>query len=457
MTEGIFPPAFERRMQLKLQEDWDKFLSAHELPAPTCIRINPLKSSHKDLEKIPWTDFGYYIEHRPSFTFDPLFHGGAYYVQEASSMFLEQALKQTVDLSQALKVLDLCSAPGGKSTHILSLLNERSLLVSNEAIRSRATILVENIQKWGSNNVVITNNDPEDFQRLEGFFDVIIVDAPCSGEGLFRKDPNAIKEWSEENVGLCALRQQRILNQVWPSLKKNGILIYCTCTYNEKENEENLNWLVKEEEAESIKLKVESNWGVEEVHSKNVFGYRFYPHKTKGEGFFISIIRKTEEQNEISIHRKKTFDHPPGKIKDRLSTWIKNSEEAELIKHDELILALPKNYLFEIEFLSKFLKVIQKGTAISIAKHDKLIPEHAFALSTKTNLENFNSIELTLEGAIAYLRKDVLNLISEKTGFTLMSFQNTPIGWANLLGNRVNNLYPSAWRIRNDYNPGLEG
>jgi len=457
MTEGIFPPAFERRMQLKLQEDWDKFLSAHELPAPTCIRINPLKSSHKDLEKIPWTDFGYYLEHRPSFTFDPLFHGGAYYVQEASSMFLEQALKQTVDFSQALKVLDLCSAPGGKSTHILSLLNERSLLVSNEAIRSRATILVENIQKWGSNNVVITNNDPEDFQRLEGFFDVIIVDAPCSGEGLFRKDPNAIKEWSEENVGLCALRQQRILNQVWPSLKKNGILIYCTCTYNEKENEENLNWLVKEKEAESIKLKVESNWGVEEVHSKNVFGYRFYPHKTKGEGFFISIIRKTEEQDEISIHRKKTFDHPPAKIKDRLSAWIKNSEEAELIKHDELILALPKNYLFEIEFLSKFLKVIQKGTAIATAKHDKLIPEHAFALSTKTNLENFNSIELTLEGAIAYLRKDVLNLISEKTGFTLMSFQNTPIGWANLLGNRVNNLYPSAWRIRNDYNPGLEG
>jgi len=451
MPEEVFPPAFAQRMQIQLQQDWNDFLSVHKHPSPTSIRINPLKSNSKDLEKIPWTDFGYYLEQRPSFTFDPLFHGGAYYVQEASSMFLEQALKQTIDLLQPLQVLDLCAAPGGKSTHLLSLLNDKSLLVSNETIRSRATILAENIQKWGNNNVVITNNDPEDFQRLEGFFDVIVVDAPCSGEGLFRKDPHASKEWSEENIELCALRQQRILNQVWPSLKKNGILIYCTCTYNERENEDNLNWLVKENKVESVKLKVESSWGVDEVRTKNVFGYRFYPHKTRGEGFFISVVRKTEEQHEISIHKKKTFDHPTTKIKERLSEWVKVSEGIDFIKHEELILALPKNYIFEIEFLSKFLKVIQKGTAIATAKHDKLIPEHAFALSTKINRENFNSIELSLDDAIAYLRKDVLNLTGEKTGFTLMNFQNVPIGWANLLGNRMNNLYPSAWRIRSEY------
>ena len=451
MPEEVFPPAFAQRMQIQLQQDWNNFLSVHEHPSPTSIRINPLKSNSKELEKIRWTDFGYYLDQRPSFTFDPLFHGGAYYVQEASSMFLEQALKQTIDLLQPLQVLDLCAAPGGKSTHLLSLLNDKSLLVSNETIRSRATILAENIQKWGNNNVVITNNDPEDFQRLEGFFDVIVVDAPCSGEGLFRKDPHASKEWSEENIELCALRQQRILNQVWPSLKKNGILIYCTCTYNERENEDNLNWLVKENKVESVKLKVESSWGVDEVRTKNVFGYRFYPHKTRGEGFFISVVRKTEEQHEISIHKKKTFDHPTTKIKERLSEWVKVSEGIDFIKHEELILALPKNYIFEIEFLSKFLKVIQKGTAIATAKHDKLIPEHAFALSTKINRENFNSIELSLDDAIAYLRKDVLNLTGEKTGFTLMNFQNVPIGWANLLGNRMNNLYPSAWRIRSEY------
>ena len=457
MPEEVFPSAFAQRMQVQLRQNWNEFLSAHEHPSPTSIRINPLKSNSKDLERIPWTDFGYYLAQRPSFTFDPLFHAGAYYVQEASSMFLEQALKQTVDLSEPMQVLDLCAAPGGKSTHLLSLINEQSLLITNEAIRSRATILAENIQKWGHHNVVVTNNDPEGFQRLEGFFDVIVVDAPCSGEGLFRKDPPARKEWSEENIELCALRQQRIVNQVWPSLKQNGILIYCTCTYNEKENEENISWLVRERKAESLKLKVESTWGIEEVEKNNVFGYRFYPHKTKGEGFFISAVRKTGEQHEISIHKKKTFDHPPTKIKERLSAWLKGPEELEFVKHEELILVLPRNYLFEIEFLSKFLKVIQKGTAIATAKHDKLIPEHAVALSTQINQSNFPAVEMNYDQAIAFLRKDVLNLSAETKGFALMNYEGTPLGWSNLLGNRMNNLYPSAWRIRNDYHPSIEG
>jgi len=451
MPEEVFPPAFAQRMQMQLQQNWNDFLSVHGHPSPTSIRINPLKSKSKEFEKVPWSAFGYYLKQRPSFTFDPLFHGGAYYVQEASSMFLEQALKQTVDLTQPLQVLDLCAAPGGKSTHLLSLLSDQSLLVANETIRSRATTLAESLQKWGTNNVAVTNNDPEDFQRLEGFFDAIVVDAPCSGEGLFRKDRDACKEWSVENVALCALRQQRILDQVWPSLKENGILIYCTCTYNEKENEENLNWLLKEKKGESLKLTVESSWGIEEVKSQEVYGYRFYPHKTRGEGFFISVVQKKEQQRDISIHRKKTFDHPSAKIKERLSDWFKNPGELEFIKHDELILAFPKKYVYEIEFLSRFLKVIQKGTAIATAKREKLIPEHAFALSTRINRENFDSVELSLDNAISYLRKDVLNLALEKKGFTLMNFQHSPIGWANLLGNRMNNLYPSAWRIRTEY------
>ena len=193
---------------------------------------------------------------RPSFTLDPSFHGGKYYVQEASSMFLEQAFCATYQFSRiALNVLDLCAAPGGKSTHLLSLMNKNSLLVSNEVIQSRAAILSENIQKWGHGNVIVTNNDPKDFQRLPGFFDVIVVDAPCSGEGLFRKDPNALKEWSEDVVALCSRRQRRILNDVWPTLKTGGLLIYSTCTYNADENEENLKWLKEEYHVESIPLK----------------------------------------------------------------------------------------------------------------------------------------------------------------------------------------------------------
>lgn len=443
-----FPLAFANRMQQQLREDWEKFVAAHKLPSPTSIRINPKKGRSKDFEKIAWTDFGYYLSERPSFTFDPLFHAGTYYVQEASSMFLEQALKQTVDLSQPLRILDLCAAPGGKSTHLLSLINDRSLLVANETIRSRATILAENICKWGNLNAVVTNNDPEDFEKLSGFFDVIVIDAPCSGEGLFRKDKDAMNEWSEENAQLCSSRQQRIVNQIWPALKQNGILIYSTCTYNPHENEEALSRLVAEGKAESLRLKVESSLGVEEVQIENTFGYHFYPHKTKGEGFFISVLQKKEEQSEITAHTKKIFDHPPKKIIERLSSWFANPEAIEFALHDELILALPKKYLFDITLLNKALRIIQKGTAIATAKHEKLIPEHAFALSNEINIENFPSAELTYEQAIAYLRKDVLNLISDKTGFTLLKYQGTPIGWVNQLGNRCNNLYPSNWRIR---------
>lgn len=202
----------------------------------TSIRVNPAKRTEikSQNSKIPWADAGFYLEQRPSFTFDPLFHAGTYYVQEASSMFLEQALKQTVDLSQSIKVLDLCASPGGKSTHIQSLISKDSLLVSNDVIRSRANVLKDNIIKWGCENVVVTNNDPKDFSKLENYFDMIVVDAPCSGSGLFRRDPVAIDEWSENNVQLCSQRQQRILADVWPALKKDGILIYSTCSYSKK-------------------------------------------------------------------------------------------------------------------------------------------------------------------------------------------------------------------------------
>jgi 16S rRNA C967 or C1407 C5-methylase (RsmB/RsmF family) len=185
-------------------------------------------------EHVPWSQYGYYLDQRPSFTFDPLFHAGCYYVQEASSMFLEEVLKQTVDLSQPLKVLDLAAAPGGKSTHIQSLIAKDSLLVSNDVIRSRSKILKDNTIKWGGDNVVVTSNDPKDFARLENYFDVIVVDAPCSGSGLIRRDPEALGEWSENNVQLCSQRQRRILADVWPALKKGGVLIYSTCSYSKE-------------------------------------------------------------------------------------------------------------------------------------------------------------------------------------------------------------------------------
>ncbi|HTH58091.1 MAG TPA: hypothetical protein VL728_18715 [Cyclobacteriaceae bacterium] len=456
MADVEFPAAFAQRMQKQLLEDWPSFVGAHRLPSPTSIRINPNKPTQMSpmgadgssaLEKIPWTEFGHYLVGRPPFTFDPLFHAGAYYVQEASSMFLEHALKQAVDLTQPLRILDLCAAPGGKSTHLLSLVSDHSLLVSNEVIRTRATILAENICKWGNINCVVTSNDPEDFERLGGFFDVVVIDAPCSGEGLFRKDQTAMTEWSEENANLCSSRQRRILNEIWPSLKQNGILIYSTCTYNRLENGNNFIELVAHGRAKSLKLKVEKDWKIEEVFENEVVGYQFYPHKVKGEGFFISVLQKTESQEEVGIRTKKQFEYASRKIIDRLKSWTKD-DRMELVSQDDLIIALPKNAEQEIEFISRHLRVIQKGTAIATVKHDKLVPEHAFALSNKIDVSRFPSKELTRDQAIAFLRKDVLTLDSAQTGFTLMTYQNTPIGWANHLGNRTNNLYPSNWRIR---------
>jgi len=229
-----------------------------------------------------------------------MFHAGCYYVQEASSMFLEQALKQSVDLSMPLKILDLCAAPGGKSTHILSLISKESLMVSNEVIKSRAAVLRDNITKWGYSNVVVTCSDPKNFQKLENYFDVIVVDAPCSGSGLFRRDPEAIKEWSLSNVQLCSRRQQRILTDVLPALKKEGVMIYSTCSYSKEENEDIGKWIMEEHKMESEELKIEKEWGI--VQSE--MGYRFYPDKLKGEGFFLACFRKTDGKETASDRMK---------------------------------------------------------------------------------------------------------------------------------------------------------
>ena len=444
-----FPSVFEERMKTRLLSEWDAFERIHQTPSPVSIRINPRKNLSRPLEEqIPWTQFGYYLKERPLFTLDPTFHAGSYYVQEASSMFLEQALKQSVDLSQSLRVLDLCAAPGGKSTHLLSLISDESLLISNEVIRSRASILSENIQKWGNPNVLVTNSDPEAFQKLEGYFDVMVIDAPCSGEGLFRKDAEAMNEWSPDNVALCSQRQQRILSDVWPALKENGILIYCTCTYSEEENENNLAWLSKEYDAEFVELSLDPDWKIETIKKDKAIGYRFYPHKVNGEGFFISVIRKTSEQHPIRTKGKKAFQPAPRKTIELFESWMLQPEAFRIIQQEDLLIQIPSQWYEELEFLCRQLHVVSKGTALAEIKHDKLIPEHAFALSTNLNKEHFRQIELTTEQAVTYLRKENLVVGEGERGFTLLTFNGNGLGWVNLLGNRLNNLYPSSWRIR---------
>jgi len=449
MTDFRFPSLFEQRMRPYLGEEWKDFEDVHQLPSPVSIRINS-KKGNPALQSPPvaWTTTGFYLDERPSFTLDPAFHAGSYYVQEASSMFLEQAFLQCTDLNRPLNVLDLCAAPGGKSTHLLSLMNKESLLVSNEVIRSRASVLAENIQKWGYNNVVITSNDPEDFQRLAGFFDVMVVDAPCSGEGLFRKDPQAMQEWSPDNVAICSKRQQRILRDSWTSLKEGGILIYSTCTYNESENEQNLSWLKQEYDVEFLSLLLNEEWGIEKVGTSDTVGYRLFPHRVKGEGFFLSVMQKRSSEGSSRMKNRNSLTQPPRKIMEQLQSWIQLPYEKTFIIRNDKVQFFPSSKLNDIEHLSRNLYLLMAGTLMASLKHDKLIPEHPAALSVDLDKPYFNYLNVSHSEALQFLRKETLQLDSVKKGFALIRYNTIGLGWVNILDNRINNLYPAEWRIR---------
>ena len=428
----------------------------------TSIRINPFRdyrpsTNHlfSQLTKIPWTDLGYYLDSRPSFTFDPLFHAGCYYVQEASSMFLEQALKQTVDLTKPLKILDLCAAPGGKSTHIQSLINKDSLLVSNEVIRSRATILKDNIIKWGCENVVVTNNDPRDFSRLENYFDVIIVDAPCSGSGLFRRDRAAIQEWSENNVQLCSQRQQRILSDIMPALKEGGVLIYSTCSYSTAENEMICDWIAEQLAVGSLQLAIDKNWGIVETESEKhkMHGYRFYPDKVKGEGFFIAAFRKEKVKEsgvgsrESGKRKSTTARFPRGEI-EILKPWLKDTADLFYFKQNNETIAMPVYFEKDLTLIQEALYIKKAGVKLGSIIRDELIPDHELALSVIIN-NTVKCIEADKETALQYLRREEIKLVSAEKGWVLLTYQQLPLGWVKILPNRVNNYYPTAWRILN--------
>jgi NOL1/NOP2/sun family putative RNA methylase len=396
-------------------------------------------------ENIPWCLHGQYLKERPSFTFDPLFHAGLYYVQEASSMFLEHAIRQTVDLTKPLKVLDLCAAPGGKSTHIHSLISKDSLLVSNEVIRSRANVLKDNIIKWGCENVVVTNNDPKDFARLENYFDVIVVDAPCSGSGLFRRDPDAIHEWSENNVQLCSQRQQRIIADIWPCLKKDGILIYSTCSYSKQEDEDIMDWISQELSANNRQLEIPNDWGITTtITAKGNEGYRFWPDQVKGEGFFLACFQKQEGEPACSTRTKNKPEAVTKKDMEMVESWVKK-EEKQFIKHLTTVYAWPEQQFPDFSFLLEQLRVIYSGVLCGELMRDKLVPDHALAMS-QLALDTIQRTALNLEQAIQYLQRKEFGMVENK-GWQLVTYQQQPLGWVNALPNRVNNYYPKEMRI----------
>lgn len=428
--------------------DKEAFVAVHErAEAITSIRYNlskPVNGQQSAAnEKIPWSSNGYYLPQRPSFTLDPLFHAGIYYVQEASSMFLEEAMRQTVDLSKPLKVLDLCAAPGGKSTLLQSIISAESLLVSNEVIQSRASVLRENIIKWGAANVVVTNNDPKDFQQLQGFFDVIVVDAPCSGSGLFRRDAEAIAEWSENNVQLCSQRQQRILADVLPALKEDGILIYSTCSFSVDEDEKIIDWLINNCQLSSVNCQLKEEWGIVESSG----GYRFWPNRIKGEGFFIACFKK-KDGVEFSYPRMRAFNKATKQEAEVLSKYLDKPTQFEFLPLTDNLFAVPVELVQDVTLLKSLLRIRYAGIEMGTINKNELIPEHALTLSVHIN-KTLPAVQLNKEQALQYLRKqDNLQLdLNGMKGWCLMQYEGVNLGWAKLLPNRVNNYYPKEWRI----------
>jgi len=430
--------------------DEEAFVQAHsDENKITSIRVNPFKKTDltgigldlKRANRVKWNTEGYYLDTRPSFTLDPLFQAGCYYPQEAGSMFLEFALKECLDFSDSLKVLDVCAAPGGKSTLLNSLLNEKSLLVANEIIKSRADVLVQNLSKWGTCNTVVTNNDPQRFSELRSFFDAVVIDAPCSGSGLFRKQPEAIHEWSEDHVNACSIRQQAIVTDILPSLKENGILVYSTCSYSVAENEEVVEKLVKDWDMEYIPLPVEKEWGVVETPH----GYRFYPHLTKSEGFFCAVLRKKNNSGLLPTQKRKQRAGITKTDLTLIEPFLTITKENIVKKNERFHLLSPE--------ASSFLSVFEKqfyfkkaGVVIGEIKGKDLVPNQELAWFYGLSKE-INYLEADRETALKFLRKETFQTSENIKGLTLIRYREQGLGWAKILPNRINNYLPNELRI----------
>ena len=430
----------------------DAFIEAHQAPPPVSIRLNPSKAiDPTDVfaatgiqGKVPWCSEGYYLQCRPVFTLEPLLHAGAFYVQEASSMFLHHALETVLKGRNGLHAVDLCAAPGGKTT-LLASLPYFDVILANEIIQSRVGVLSENLVKWGSNHVLVSNNDPEEVAQLGEQFDLVLVDAPCSGSGLFRKDEAAMNEWSTDAVALCAGRQKRILHHAMSLVKEGGFLLYSTCSFSTIENEANADVIIDSGLFQSSRLSVPPEWGIVETLSEKhqAYGYRFYPHKVAGEGFFTALFQKTSG----SVNEEKEFAAkliPEAKIG---LSWL-SAEQQPIsfhMKGNDLFFLQEKTLQCLREWAS-VLRIRKSGVKMGTVIRGELIPDHELALSPLLK-KDISVIDLNKEEAIRYLRRDDVDGRDFKNGWYIVRTEGLPLGWAKMVNGRLKNHYPLSWRI----------
>ena len=425
-----------------------------DTPPAVSIRRNPTKGdvSFAQSTPVPWCSDGCYLAERPSFTLDPRFHAGAYYVQEAASMFIEQAYRQIERDFTPTRLLDLCAAPGGKSTLWRSLLPDGALLVANEPIRQRAQILAENLTKWGHPDVVTTSAYPAEFAPLRGFFDVIAADVPCSGEGMFRKDEGARAEWSPAAVETCAARQRAILTDIWDCLREGGYLVYSTCTFNRAENEDNVRFVCQELGAEVVPIPTDEAWGIApDTTAGGQAVYHFFPHRTQGEGLFLALLRKTGSAPAAREKKRTRSKETPVPDAAKLLAWLKTPTDFSLFRPTpETIAAVRTPLLDDVQRVAACVRTLTAGVLMGESKGRNFVPAHALALSTVLADTAFPRAELDGDTALRYLRREAVVLPPElPRGHVLVCFEGLPLGWVNNLGTRANNLYPAEWRIRN--------
>lgn len=476
-------------------------IDALHTPAPVSLRLNPRKfTSDRHLlpaetdSAVPWEPMARYLNDRPVFTLDPLFHAGAYYVQEASSMWLGEAVRRLRESgllpASSLKVLDLCAAPGGKSTHLAAILGDDDLLVANETHRSRVQILTENLIKWGYPNVVVTGNEARDFQALGSWFDLIVVDAPCSGEGLFRRDPDAIAHWSTDAVERCALRQHQILDDIWPVLKPGGVLIYSTCTYNLLENDAQVSRLIQTYGAEGvdagfdgdkgrlqnhlqagnnpIEAQADSNPGKEQSDNKPgqtqadikpgkelVNGllsypqpdgsvmYRCMPGHIRGEGFTFSVLRKPAKAD-IAWGRSKGSSVLRTESGHPHLEAITHHEDYQVVSTAKQCFAVHRSHIQNVRALADATYLHLAGLTLG----DEKRVGQSLAMSVETASGYFTDVDVDKAQAQDYLRRESIQTDTQQNGLVRVCYQGLGLGFGKATRGRINNHYPQEWRIR---------
>ena len=429
--------------------------SAFESPAPSSVRLNPFKRGVcPDGRAVTWNPYGRVLQERPVFTLDPHFHAGAYYVQDSSSMFVGYAFRRLLEgvgkpSGRPFRVLDLCAAPGGKTTDLAASLREAFgddfILVSNEVMKARAGVLADNVALWGDPNVVVTSDDPRAFAALAGYFDVIVADVPCSGEGMFRKDEEAQRQWSEDNVALCEARQRRIVADVWPALKQGGLFVYSTCTFNKYENDGNVRWIASELGAEC--LLSDDLLQAKEGVIKTSLGYSLVPGHVEGEGQYCSALRKTSDVEFREVRQKPSRPSKAQAVPEGIATGLMTVKTVSRLRGETLV-AIPENISVELPALEQALHMITAGCAVGTLKGKVLVPDADLALSIAFDRTAFPEANVDRDTALAYLHRDAITLPDAPKGYVTIVYEGLPLGFVKNLGNRCNSLHPQSRRIR---------